>query len=207
MKSINLFDEPSKALTEEEIIYTLKNKEILMKSIDEKLGIIQKELDRKEDNEMIETASFRSMEITDVSCMGKNKDLTDVIIQYYTNRQEKRDEYLKLFGILVTRKRRIERIWLCFLTLDEPYYTYIKRLYVDGEKYATVETESGFSRQVFAKYRKEALQLIIRFYFLDNSMLKSVQNHKSHKKKRKRKVQKTGMEQITMYDFLTENNA
>lgn len=204
MKSINLFDEPSDSLTEDEIIYTLKNKEILTKSIDEKLGIIQKELDRKEDNEMIETASFRSMEITDVSCIGKNKDLTDVIIQYYANRQEKRDEYLKLFGILAARKRRMERIWLCFLTLEEPYYTYIKRLYVDGEKYATVEMESGFSRQVFAKYRKEALQLIIRFYFSDNSMFKSVHNHK---KKRKRKVQKTNMEQITMYDFLTENNA
>ena len=69
---------------------------------------------------------------------------------------------------------------MCFLLLDEPYYDYIKRLYVNGEKYDTVEAESGFSRQVFGKYRKEAMDLIIRFYNSEKDMLElSEQSQKS----------------------------
>lgn len=215
MKPINLFEVPFGVLTEDEIIYTLKNKETLLKSINEKLYFVKNEL-CNDNNEMIETASFRSLGITDISCAGgRNKDLMDVLTRYYANRREKEEEYLKFSKILIKRKYRIERIWQCFLILEEPYYTYIKRLYVEGEKYITVEAESGFSRQVFAKYRKEALNLMIHFYDLPQSMQElscQFQRNKNNKVSKNKKKQKgcqkihNGMEQISMYDFLTEIN-
>lgn len=213
MKSINLLEEPSRVLTEDEIIYTLKNKDVLMKSINEKLCFIKQELNQND--EMIETASFHSPKITDMSCgHGTHKDLADVLLTYGKNIQNKRNEWLDVLTILIERKNRIERIWLCFLILEEPYYTYMKRLYVDGEKYFTVETESGFSRQVFAKYRKEALGLIEGFYFSTKNLLElSMQfqrkqvkeNSIGNKRKNHRKVDKNSMGQITLYDFLSEN--
>lgn len=166
---MNICD-PIKELTEDEIIHSLKHKEQIIISIHEKMYFIRKEIVKTDD--IIEIASFHSSETTDMpSGKGQHKDLSDVLLKYYKYMEKQKKEFNDIFWTLIQREMRIERIWMCFLLLDEPYYTYIKRLYVDGDKYDVVEEESGFSRQVFGKYRKEAISLILHFYNSDKSMI------------------------------------
>lgn len=202
---MNICD-PIKELTEDEIIYSLKNKEKLIVSIHEKMYFIRKEVVKTED--IIEMASFHSSEITDMpSGKGVHKDLSDVLLKYYKYMDSQKKEFKDLFWTLTQREMRIERIWMCFLLLDEPYYTYIKRLYVDCEKYDAVEADSGFSRQVFGKYRKEAILLIMHFYNSDKSMMelseisqRGLMYPKKDKKERQASNQNDG--QISLMDIL-----
>ncbi len=193
---------PLRELTEDEVKYTLRNKEAIIISIHEKMYFIQKDISQTDD--MIEMASFRSTEITDMpSGKGTHKDLADVLLKYYKYMDDQKKQYTDLFRTLIDREMRTERIWMCFLLLDEPYYGYIKRLYVDGEKYDTVEAESGFSRQVFGKYRKEAMELIIRFYNSDKNMLElSEQSQKSLLHKEKEMIKETKTESIHQLSFM-----
>lgn len=192
-------------LTEEEIKYTLRNKYAIIVSIHEKMHFIKKEIAQADD--MIRTASFRSSEIIDMpSGNGNHRDLTDVLLKYYKYMDVQKNQYTDMFWNLIEREKRTERIWMCFLLLEEPYYTYLKRLYVDGEKYEAVEQDSGFSRQVFAKYRKEAVGLIIHFYYSEKSMPELHQQAQRSLIHRDKKVQSTEpageVQQITMEDIL-----
>ena len=193
---------PLQELTENEVKYTLRNKKTIIIGIHEKMYFIQKEISQT--NELIERASFRSNEITDMpSGKGTHRELTDVLLKYYKYMDLQKKEYIDLFRILIEREKRTERIWMCFLLLDEPYYEYIKRLYVDGEKYDTVEAESGFSRQVFAKYRKEAIELILRFYNSEKSMLElSEQSQKSLLCKEKKTGKEATVENVHQLSFV-----
>lgn len=160
---------PIKRLTEDEIKDILKHKEELIISIHDKMYMTKKEMSKTDD--IIEMASFPSSQLNDMpGGKGEHKDLSDVLLKYYKYLNRQKEEYNELFWILIQRELRIERVWMCFLLLDEPYYSYIKKLYVDNEKYETVERESGYAGSTFRKYRKEAIELIIYFYESDKSM-------------------------------------
>ena len=49
----------------------------------------------------------------------------------------------------------------CVYAIGRTLYSIINRMYVQSMLYATVERESGWSRQVFEKKRKKGIELIL----------------------------------------------
>ena len=58
----------------------------------------------------------------------------------------------------------IDRVWTCFIKLDEPYYSIARALYVEKQPYKYVEQESGFSHRAFEERRRQAIKSIEVMY-------------------------------------------
>lgn len=155
-------------ITEADVKYFLRNKDKLIMDIHEKIHQINRSV--KQVNDIMESVSYHSTEVSDMPhARNGHKDMSDVYEKYLHKRDERLLEYKQMLWALMMKEETIERVWSCFLALSEPYYSIIKHLYVENELYATAEAESGLSRQVFEKYRKRAMELIIGFYHSDKT--------------------------------------
>ena len=84
--------------------------------------------------------------------------------------------YLFIVAELILQEELIEQVWDSYMRLEEPYYSIIHQMYVQGMLYATVERESGWSRQVFEKKRKKGIGLILdKIKELENEEIPAVQ--------------------------------
>lgn len=102
----------------------------------------------------------------------------------------------------------VNRVWACFLALDDPYYTLLSQLYVENDLYENVRIQFDMSPTTFERYRKKALHLIIEY---TNSPLSvgelitgsSGKIHKPQNRAPAGKVPSDSIEgQIDMMDFL-----
>ena len=92
--------------------------------------------------------------------------------------------------------------------LEEPYYDILRRLYVVGELYQTVEHESGLTHSYFDKKRMEGLQLIIAYYESGESISNLMYKYRSKKKssKKEKKKMQNSFRQISLEDLMKGDN-
>ena len=139
---------------------------------------------------------------------GEHKDLGNVLINYQNELYRRNAEIREMMWALSQEEQSINRVWACFHVLEEPYYDIIRRLYVVGELYQTVEHESGLTHSYFDKKRMEGLQLIIEYYesgeSISNLMYK-YRNKKKSSKKEKKKMQNS-FQQLSLEDLLMKGD-
>lgn len=64
---------------------------------------------------------------------------------------------------LSNQEDMVNRVWACYLALDDPYYTLLSQLYVENDLYENVRIQFDMSPTTFERYRKKALHLIIEY--------------------------------------------
>lgn len=147
-------------ITEKEIKYILRNREMLLFSIHQKMVTIEKDIEKTED--MIVSMSLPTNRMSELPRgSAKQKDLDDVYRNYKKILKQRNEDYKAMYWELILQEQLIEQVWDAYMRLEEPYYSIINRMYVQSMLYATVERESGWSRQVFEKKRKKGIELIL----------------------------------------------
>lgn len=147
-------------MTEQEVKEILRNRESLLISIHQKMSVIEQDMTKTDD--MIEIMSMPANPISGMPrSFGKQKDLGDVYGNYKKILKQRNEDYKMMYWQLILKEELIEQVWEAYMRLEEPYYSIINRMYVQSMLYATVERESGWSRQVFEKKRKKGIQLIV----------------------------------------------
>ncbi len=153
-------------ISEKDVIKILQHKESMLDAIYEKIYSIKQEM--LNTDEVIEMVALSCKQVSDMhSSAGEHKDLFEVYERYLSQLKKRGKEYKVVLQALILKEEMILRVWSCFLALDDPYYTILNRRYVHNELYDAVQKESGYSLQVFEKYRKRAIQGIIKLYFSD----------------------------------------
>lgn len=193
------------AITTEIIKDILRNKESLSASIQDRMYNINRAM--KNANEIIEVVSFRSSEF---ACMPKGKgghtDLTKTYLDYQKALRQRSADYKNMVYELILKEESMERVWQCYMVLSEPYYSVLTAMYVKNQKYEIAEKESGFSRQVFEKYRKAGIELIKQLYESDKSVAELMEFSICAKQKRaevkNRQVFNQENYQISLDDYL-----
>ena len=181
--SSNVFIQEYLVITEDDVKRILQSKDTYLNSIYEKMDTIHKEMNRTDD--LMKMVSLRRSNLSDMP-KGKNghNDLSAVYEKYITALEKRDTEYADFFESLQLEELSIQRVWLCFQALNEPYYGILKRLYVDGELYATVESESGVSIRVFEERRKTAIRMIMELYASDQTEANLIMLRRSMEKER-----------------------
>lgn len=135
----------------EEIKEILKNKDIRLRSIRTKrlklyeaLAELVTEIERMN---QVQSEIYHAHAVFDIQ---RNKELL--------NRQK--SELDALLDELYVEETKILEVWDCHMTLPEPYFTIVDKLYIKGFTYKQVEMESGYSHQPFENNRKNALLMI-----------------------------------------------
>ena len=147
----------------------LRNRDKIKIEIYDKIYTIN--CDIRKTNDIIEMVSFQHAELSDMpKGSRKHKDLSDTYLKYQKILDERSTEYSNLLYGLIQKENAIERVWLCYLVLAEPYYSILSELYVKDQKYEVAESASGYSRQVFEKHRKRGVELILELYSSKKSM-------------------------------------
>ena len=147
-------------MTEQKVKEILRNREVLLTSIHQKMLIIEQDMAKTDD--MIETISLPTSFLSGMpKGSAKQKDLSDVYDNYRKIIKQRNEDYKTMFLELILQEQMIEQVWDAYMRLEEPYYSIINKMYVQSMLYATVESESGWSRQVFEKKRKKGIRLIV----------------------------------------------
>lgn len=187
------------------VIDILRNREQKLHSIHNKIYDIKKDVSDTDD--IIMMVSLASKTVSDMpKGTGSHAGLEQTYEKYQKKLKERQEVSNVIMWNLILQEERIERVWHAYLALDDPYYSIVDKMYVHGEKYEAVEKESGYSRQVFEKYRKEAIRLIVLFYNSDKTdadLMMFQQMKMTGKAKEILAEEKDG--QITLFDCLNEN--
>ena len=147
-------------MTEQKVKEILRNREALLTSIHQKMLTIEQDMAKTDD--MIETMSMPTRFLSGMpKGSAKQKDLSDVYGNYKKILKQRNEDYKTMFLELILQEQMIEQVWDAYMRLEEPYYSIINKMYVQSMLYATVESESGWSRQVFEKKRKKGIRLIV----------------------------------------------
>lgn len=194
-------------VTEWEVKHILRNRELLRASIQDKISTIQHDIIWG--NDVIEMVSLPCKQLSDVpKARNRYTDIGDVYEKYQKKLEQRQMELKQMLNLLFIKEEKIERVWGSYLALDEPYYSIVNKMYVQNELYATVEAESGYSRHVFEKYRKEAISLIERFYYSGKSIadLLNMQQYRSSSSKKEEILEEGTGEQLSLADWLENEN-
>ena len=155
-------------LTEKQIQKILRHRKGELSRIRDKMLMLYDDLKGIHDSELMKGAALGSPRLTGMpSGKGEHRDLGDIYLKYRRAVYERDEELRKMMWYLSEEEDSICRVWLCFYALQDPYYTILKRLYVDGEKYQIVEAEFGGSHKTFEKHRSNAMTLMTKLYHSD----------------------------------------
>lgn len=136
------------------------------------------------------------------SAHGNHRDLGDVLLSYQRQRYQYNEEIWKMMWELTEEEQTINRVWACFHVLPEPYYSILRKLYVENQLYRVVEAESDLSHKTFEKHRSDGINLLIRFYGSGDSvadLMRKYRNKKNSKKKQQRPAEpKPASEQLEL---------
>ena len=172
-------------------------------------NIHQKMISLYEDANVLETVALPAQNISGMpGARGEHKDLGNVLINYQNELYRRNAEIREMMWALSQEEQSINRVWACFHVLEEPYYDIIRRLYVVGELYQTVEHESGLTHSYFDKKRMEGLQLIIEYYESGESISNLMYKYRSKKKssKKEKKKMQNSFQQLSLEDLMKGNN-
>lgn len=190
-------------MTEERVKNILRFRNSKLKNIHQKMISLYE--DANDTDSVLETVALPAQNISGMpGARGEHKDLGNVLINYQNELYRRNAEIREMMWALSQEEQSINRVWACFHVLEEPFYDIIRRLYVVGELYQTVEHESGLTHSYFDKKRMEGLQLIIEYYesgeSISNLMYK-YRNKKKSSKKEKKKMQNS-FQQLSLEDLM-----
>lgn len=194
-------------MTEDRVKNILRFRNSKLKNIHQKMISLYE--DANDTDSVLETVALPAQNISGMpGARGEHKDLGNVLINYQNELYRRNAEIREMMWALSQEEQSINRVWACFHVLEEPYYDILRRLYVVGELYQTVEHESGLTHSYFDKKRMEGLQLIIEYYesgeSISNLMYK-YRNKKKSSKKEKKKMQNS-FQQISLEDLMKGDN-
>lgn len=194
-------------MTEDRVKNILRFRNSKLKNIHQKMISLYE--DANDTDSVLETVALPAQNISGMpGARGEHKDLGNVLINYQNELYRRNAEIREMMWALSQEEQSINRVWACFHVLEEPYYDIIRRLYVVGELYQTVEHESGLTHSYFDKKRMEGLQLIIAYYesgeSISNLMYK-YRNKKKSSKKEKKKMQNS-FQQLSLEDLMKGDN-
>jgi hypothetical protein len=172
--------------------------------INEKVILLIKDLDRIDDD-LITEKSIHAVSINMMPSAqgGVKKDLSDLIIKLQRDREERKNELYKMIRLLSDQEYMINRVWACFLALDDPYYTMLNQLYVENDLYEAVRQQFDMSPTTFERHRKKALTLIAEYVDSQLSVSEIMSMSHSNKPTLNSRAPTHDMPgQIDMMDFL-----
>ena len=147
-------------MTEDRVKNILRFRNSKLKNIHQKMISLYE--DANDTDSVLETVALPAQNISGMpGARGEHKDLGNVLINYQNELYRRNAEIREMMWALSQEEQSINRVWACFHVLEEPYYDIIRRLYVVGELYQTVEHESGLTHSYFDKKRMESLLLNI----------------------------------------------
>lgn len=155
--------------------------------------------------EMMQAAAFPKESLTGMpGKKGEHHDIGDVYLRYLRSMYDRNEELRKMMWYLSDEEDSIQRLWTCFYALPDPFYTIIKHLYVDKELYQTVEKEFEWSHRTFERYRRDAMELLIKLYHSEMSVSQLIaqSNKETVEVKKSTKNHTEEYEQICL-EFLT----
>jgi len=158
----------------------LRNRANKINSIHRKMNYLTNDINLKD--EILASICLRSQILSDMpKAKGNTSDIHDDYEAYQKIFEKQRYDFQELFWLLVKQEEMIERVWQCFLALEEPYFSILESIYVKKEKYEAVQKESGFSNQPFNQKRRHGIEIIIMLYDSEFSIyeLELVASHKS----------------------------
>ena len=92
------------------------------------------------------------------------KDLGDwLFLHKQLIKNQNREIEVELWN-LTQEEERMNRIWVCFRTLEVKEQEFLQKLYVEGHAYKDVERESGLSHKSFETIRAKGVKRIIQLY-------------------------------------------
>lgn len=194
----------SEQITEERIKMILSKREKMLRDINEKVILLIKDLDRIDDD-LITEKSIHAVSINMMPSAqgGVKKDLSDLIIKLQRDREERKNELYKMIRLLSDQEYMINRVWACFLALDDPYYTMLNQLYVENDLYEAVRQQFDMSPTTFERHRKKALTLIAEYVDSQLSVSEIMSMSHSNKPTLNSRAPTHDMPgQIDMMDFL-----
>ncbi|MCI6867278.1 MAG: hypothetical protein MR871_04890 [Lachnospiraceae bacterium] len=162
-------------------------KEILMNK-DEKINIVHQKrravinemaaLERNVlDEEYIRIASMprKNVEYYSVGLLRDDRDLYHILVESKEQIKERKTVLRTMLWRLADEEDMINRIWVCFMSLEGLEFSILNQLYVEKKPYKQVENESGLSHMPFEQKRKNAI-LHIRQKYLSNKTLIDIFN-------------------------------
>lgn len=194
-------------MTEDRVKNILRFRNSKLKNIHQKMISLYE--DANDTDSVLETVALPAQNISGMpGARGEHKDLGNVLINYQNELYRRNAEIREMMWALSQEEQSINRVWACFHVLEEPYYDIIRRLYVAGELYQTVEHESGLTHSYFDKKRMEGLQLIIEYYESGESISNLMYKYRSKKKssKKEKKKMQNSFQQLSLEDLMKENN-
>lgn len=194
-------------MTEDRVKNILRFRNSKLKNIHQKMISLYE--DANDTDSVLETVALPAQNISGMpGARGEHKDLGNVLINYQNELYRRNAEIREMMWALSQEEQSINRVWACFHVLEEPYYDILRRLYVVGELYQTVEHESGLTHSYFDKKRMEGLQLIIAYYESGESISNLMYKYRSKKKssKKEKKKMQNSFRQISLEDLMKGDN-
>ncbi len=194
-------------MTEDRVKNILRFRNSKLKNIHQKMISLYE--DANDTDSVLETVALPAQNISGMpGARGEHKDLGNVLINYQNELYRRNAEIREMMWALSQEEQSINRVWACFHVLEEPYYDIIRRLYVAGELYQTVEHESGLTHSYFDKKRMEGLQLIIEYYESGESISNLMYKYRSKKKssKKEKKKMQNSFQQLSLEDLMKGDN-
>lgn len=194
-------------MTEDRVKNILRFRNSKLKNIHQKMISLYE--DANDTDSVLETVALPAQNISGMpGARGEHKDLGNVLINYQNELYRRNAEIREMMWALSQEEQSINRVWACFHVLEEPYYDILRRLYVVGELYQTVEHESGLTHSYFDKKRMEGLQLIIEYYESGESISNLMYKYRSKKKssKKEKKKMQNSFRQISLEDLMKGDN-
>lgn len=194
-------------MTEDRVKNILRFRNSKLKNIHQKMISLYE--DANDTDSVLETVALPAQNISGMpGARREHKDLGNVLINYQNELYRRNAEIREMMWALSQEEQSINRVWACFHVLEEPFYDIIRRLYVVGELYQTVEHESGLTHSYFDKKRMEGLQLIIEYYESGESISNLMYKYRSKKKssKKEKKKMQNSFQQLSLEDLMKGDN-
>lgn len=201
-------EEGMKKLNEAEVKDILRHKEEKTADIRTKMAGLYQELSSEPDTDILSAAAVSSPGLSGLPCAkgGAHKDLNNILEKYSHMRRERSRAVREMMSALMAAEDRINRVWACFYALGTPYFAILKALYVDSQLYQAVEQEFAVSHKTFEKYRRDGIQLVIKYYESDESTANLLHWHDGDGQRKKPKAgpqEKKGYAQCSLLDYLS----
>lgn len=203
-------------ISKEEIMYYLKNpnlSEILWqqaKEVRERMINLDASLEEIK-NEVIRTTQVSAkISPTPRSITNNKKDVFDCIENTENQVKDYYEELTIRYEMIMTQLAEIKRVWIVYDTLLPLEREIIRRLYIDNEKWESVENELGINHRILVKKVSDTWELIREKYLSSASDMElAAQKNtwsllsKNDKSKHKR-IQNDGQMEIS--DFIKVKN-
>lgn len=124
--------------------------------------------DLHDTDDLIEVISIRKNKISDMPGtkrdVGKNQDLSDIILRHQRQLRNWYKEISYEIDILLEKEEMLHRLWICYRLLPERQYRVLTEIYVHKQPWKKVEKESQESKSTFLRLVNRGLNNIKKMY-------------------------------------------